>query len=30
MEIVSVSSLKDNPSEALRLSHKDVVVVDEP
>jgi predicted HTH domain antitoxin len=27
MEIVSVSSLKDNPSEALRLSHKDVVVV---
>jgi predicted HTH domain antitoxin len=27
MEIVNVSGLKNNPSEALRLSHRDVVVV---
>lgn len=27
METVNVSGLKNNPSEALRLSHKDVVVV---
>jgi len=27
METVNVSSLKNNPSEALRLAHKDVVVV---
>lgn len=27
MEIVNVSGLKNNPSEALRLSHQDVVVV---
>lgn len=27
METVNVSGLKNNPSEALRLSHRDVVVV---
>ena len=27
MEAVNVSGLKNNPSEALRLAHKDVVVV---
>lgn len=27
METVNVSGLKNNPSEALRLAHKDVVVV---
>jgi predicted HTH domain antitoxin len=27
METVNVSSLKNNPSEALRLAHQDVVVV---
>lgn len=27
MEVVNVSSLKNNPSEALRLAHRDVVVV---
>lgn len=27
MEVVNVSGLKNNPSEALRLARKDVVVV---
>ncbi|RQW79459.1 MAG: prevent-host-death protein, partial [Methylococcus sp.] len=27
MEAVNVSGLKNNPSEALRLAHRDVVVV---
>lgn len=27
MEVVNVSGLKNNPSEALRLAHRDVVVV---